>query len=187
MTLWTPHLDEAVRAAYARSERGAVTRLASTLGVARSVLYKRALKLGVRPPRRGPWRDEEAAILALAGADRKGARAAARRLAGRSLRAVEQQMVLRHGTACADDPDLYTPDDIAALMGVAAFTVRRWCEAGKLKARVSHGASIPRYTITRRQVREYLIEYAGHWDHRRVDPQWLVDVLAKTRVRRAEP
>ena len=116
MTLWTPHYDEALRAAYAKPERGAVTRLACSLGVARKALWRRAVKLGIPTPRRGHWRDEEAAILSEC--EGRGARYAKRRLPGRSLDAVAQQLRLRHGTACADDPDLYTPEDIGELMGV---------------------------------------------------------------------
>lgn len=183
--LWSAHLDDAIRNAYAKPERGAVTRLARTLGVARNVLYRRALKLGVRPPRRGHWRDEEAAVIAAM--EGKSLREVARKLPGRSPRSIEQRMRWQLGSARRDDPDWYTPDDLAVLMGINPATIRRLCQAGKLKARVTHGDAIPRYTIHRRSVREYLIEFAGHWDHRRVDPQWLVDLLAKTRVRKAEP
>lgn len=184
MPRWTPPVDDAIRAAYAKPERGAVTRLASTLGVARMQLYRRAIQLDVPMPRRGHWRDEEAAIIAMC--EGKGARFAARKLPQRTTRAVELRMLKAHLTTRRDDPDWYTPEDLGALMGVSATTIRRQCAAGKLKARVTHGPTLPRYDIHRRAVRDYLIEYAGHWDHRRVDPIWLVDLLARTRVRKAE-
>lgn len=184
MPRWTPPVDDAIRAAYAKPERGAVTRLASTLGVARMQLYRRAIALGVPMPRRGNWRDEEAAIIAMC--EGRGIRFAARKLPRHPPEVVAKRLRWAHGTARRDDPDWYTPEDLGALMGVTERQIRRWCEAGKLKARVTHGPTLPRYDIHRRAVRDYLIEYAGHWDHRRVDPIWLVDLLARMRVRKAE-
>lgn len=146
------------------------------------------LRIPVRQ-RRTRWKPHELELLAKYLPLGINAAARALKQAGcqRPLRGIKERALRYMGRIRPDDPDVYTPEDLAYHLGIHPSNVRRLCESGKLKAKVSRGPQgLPRYKISRRNARDYLIEWKAHVDHRRIDFVWAVEVLARTRVRRKQ-
>ncbi|HSS62829.1 MAG TPA: hypothetical protein VLS27_00200 [Gammaproteobacteria bacterium] len=80
------------------------------------------------------------------------------------------------------DADVYTARGLADCMGVEVHTVMNWVKKGLLRAgrkgtnRADWQGDI--YVIYPSAVRDFLIRYTAHWDHRKTDKFWLVDILS---------
>lgn len=178
---WTPHLDEAIRRAYAQGGgKGAIKALARQLGIPHQCLRYRALRLGIAVPRvkPPPWSEAELDIL------RESQSRSPKRLQGRlkaagfarSESAVVQKLNDLGIGRRQDNPDIFSARDLAVVMGVDSHVPLRWIEQGWLKAR--QGVEKAPWRIKRKDIRAFLVEHAGRWDHRKCDIHWLIDMLA---------
>lgn len=74
----------------------------------------------------------------------------------------------------------YTPTGLSRELGVHHTTVQKYVRTGLLKAKPQDPDGIkPILRITRKEVRRFLIQHPEHWDHKRVDRYWLVDILTR--------
>lgn len=77
------------------------------------------------------------------------------------------------------DADIYSARAFAEIMGVEVHTVISWIKKGWLRAtRRGTDRQHDIYQITPGAARNFLIHYTAHWDHRKADKYWLVDILS---------
>jgi len=83
------------------------------------------------------------------------------------------------------DRDCYHIGQVAELLGFHRSTVTMWVNRGLLKAACAippgdhHLAMI---AVSRRSLRDFMKAYPGHWDCKRCDHYWLVDMLVGERT-----
>jgi len=177
-------LDAAIRRLYqATPSVGAHRDFCQRHGVTRQWVYRRAIALGVtvRMRKPGPWSGAEDAIL----------EANACKCPEQISRELAKRGFSRTPSACADqryrlgigalrdrDPDHYSANDLARVMGVDTHVVLRWIERCGLVATLdeSHGARGV-WRIHRAHLRAWLIRSA-EWDHRKCRREWLVEILS---------
>lgn len=183
----TPVIDDAIRAAYASTQRGFCKRVAEKIGATDGWVKQRARALGLTRVQKyvAKWTDEENAILDEY-YEKGGVKYIASKLkaAGftRSLTAIEQQV---HTLGLSwRDRDVYTPRAIAEGMGVNHGTVIDWITAGLLKAKREtftglHDSPSPKtYLVQPKNVRRFLIEHIARYRLSSVDRYWFVSILA---------
>jgi len=74
----------------------------------------------------------------------------------------------------------YTPHGLAIALGLNHTTVWRFVNLGIIKAKVQNPDGIKKITrIKRSEVRKFLINHQEHWDHRKTDQYWLIDILTR--------
>lgn len=176
-------IDAELRRFYgrARTASGELKALSQRLGRSRQWIYSRARAIGaivgrIKPPN---WLQEEDDILHAH--EGKGLRAIQKRLAAAGYRRSAAAITARlydHGlSARVDDPDLFTANQLASAMRVDSKQVCQWIERGWLRA-TRDGSGASAWRIRRRDVRRFLIEHIGRWDHQRIEQYWLVEMLA---------
>jgi hypothetical protein len=75
----------------------------------------------------------------------------------------------------------YTPNGLAKALGLNHTTVMRFVNIGLMKAKAQNPNGIKKITrINRKEIRKFLINYQEHWDHRKTDQYWLIDILTRT-------
>lgn len=81
-----------------------------------------------------------------------------------------------------EDAPVYSARGLARAMGVDVKTITRWISLGLLRAKhrgtrrcEAQGGDM--YEIKPIAVRDFLINHTAHFDHRKADKFWLVDVL----------
>jgi hypothetical protein len=167
--------------------RGAVAELAARIDRPADWIGRRAVKLGLARPRfRDPqWTEQELELLEEHA--HKGPHTVANILRRHGYQRSASAIDLRRkrlGIRLADDPDRFSPHQVALAMGVDHHKVRRWISAG-LKAKPRGTARTAaqngdEWLIKRRDLRAFLISHLGDWDHRRCEQLWLVELLAGT-------
>lgn len=182
-------IDEVIRRCYQGSpSKRDVLRCAQTLGRPRWWVSKRAVRLGLVPPRfkSPPWSEDEYEIAA-EHAHRDPAVIRRRLKAAGYDRSETAIMVMlkRRGTPTGANADMnhHTGGGLAKLMGVDAKTVTRWIAQGMLKADKRGTARTEaqggdQWWISRRDVRRFIVENAAAVDIRKVDKTWFIDLLA---------
>jgi hypothetical protein len=183
------HIDAQIRRVYTekRLDTGVVNDLADRLGYPRWWVKRRAAALGLARTKEKPWSDTELEILeenshkSLAVVQRMLNRQGYKRTT--TAIAIKRKRLgfdLREERAIAG---IYSSRQLAELMGIDAKSVTGWITKGLLKAKrrgtarteMQHGDE---WEIKMNDVRSFLIDYTGHWDHRKVDKYWLVDILS---------
>ena len=184
-------LDAAIRNLYSRApfQRGALAAFELRWGRPRQWVRGRAIQLGVvRARGQGRrWRDDEDRLLLDCRdytprtiqkrlAERLGVRDRTEAAIAERLRLLRR----RHDMREAPDPDVMTIHALSALMGVSDRTVARWIQRGLLRATVERDLTgVPtRYSILRKDLREFLITSPAEWHPGNCDRFWLVEMLA---------
>jgi hypothetical protein len=134
-----------------------------------------------------PWEAEEQAILqdAVAAGRTVGAIHKRLRNAGfnRSLTAIQARISTLKLRTCRNG---MTANEVAQLMGVDDHVVLRWLTQNKLRGERSVGTSIaayideiqhPMWQISYSALRDFMLDWPGDWDHRKVGKVALLDIL----------
>lgn len=183
----TEHIDAFIRREYPAScEKGAVAALASRLGRPRWWVSRRAVALGLVPPRRkeAPWSAAELDIVGENGHRDPQAIGAILKRRGFARTATAIIVKLKRLGIDRADPDHMTACQLAGVMGVDAKTVTRWIDKGWLKAgrrgtdRVAAQGG-DQWWIHHKDVARFIVENTAAVDLRKVEKFWFVDVLAR--------
>lgn len=189
--VWTPEQDAAIRRVYEAGERGGNKRLAARWNVAARLVSARAAALGlpslicvgtrVAPVR---WQEPELALVH-AHLGEPIAKIRARLYAkghSRSLASIKE--LLRRSRERGEWPrrpaqiennDSLTVADLSAGLGVGEHVVDRWIKAGYLRAYTVGGDGLR--AVRWADLRRFLRDFAGHWDHRKADHWFLIEAL----------
>lgn len=81
-----------------------------------------------------------------------------------------------------DNKEIMTTCEISELMGISSMSIWRKINEGLLKAKAqerSDGESSHprRFLVKRKDLRDFLVTYPAHWDHRKCDQLFLIDIL----------
>lgn len=176
------HIDAAIRSTYQNMPtRGDITALCTRVCRPRYWVQKRAAMLGAALPRYNtPWSNAEIVILDLNShrPPRRIQRELRREGFSRSIAAIvhkrTQMQLLPHD-------GIYTGCQLAGLMGVKDTKIYTLIKRGMLQANRAGSARNPAqgdiYEITDNQIRDFIMQYPGEFDHRRVDKFWFIDLL----------
>lgn len=185
---WTssPQMDDVIRRAYPTcTSRGAVIALAARLNRPRWWVSNRAASLGLVTPRFKEPKWTEAELELIENIASKSPKAIRATLARKGFARTETAIILKLKRIGADrqDPNHYTATGLAALMGVNPSTVSAWCEKGWLNAKRRGTERAPiqggdMWWISRKAVRQFIIDSTAHVDIRKVDKFWFVELLA---------
>lgn len=171
--------DELIRLAYADGTRGAVSELASRLGVDRWRISKRATELNLASARLKDSAWSRAELQILEDLCEQGPAAVHRELRREGFErspAAVATMVSEH-LRRRERTDAWSARSVAELMGVDPHTVLRWITHGSLKARQEGG----QWLITRAALRQWVVEHPQAVDLRRiVDKFWFIDMLGSS-------
>lgn len=184
-------LDAAIRQVYGQRQRGGNKALARRFGVGTSYISERAVQLGLPPliltvTKKADvrWRPDELALIR-AHLDEPIAQLRIRlskkgyNRSEPSIRSLIHRQ--RQNSAWPDrmtlieERDAYVVPDLAQALGVPIHRVWRWIQQGMLRAQ---GGGDHHFSITRAELRRFLLTYPAHWDHRPADRWFLLAVLA---------
>lgn len=182
-------LDQAIRKLYANGKPGPgkMAALCARYDRPRQWVRSRAIKLGAHKHERGRnWTPEEDAILReLAGfGPRKMQKALIKAgIRDRTEPAIAERCrrVLGLSNAVERDPDRYSANEVAQLMGEDEHRVLGWLTRGVLRGRAEHDAKtgrVTRWNIARKDLRAWMIRHPGEWLPARCDRYWLIEILA---------
>ena len=188
---WTPAQDAMLRQVYEAGERGGNKRLAARWNVPAGRVSARAAKLELPPllcnanrNTEERWREPELALVrAHLGEPTAQIRARLYRSGyHRSLVSVRSLIKRKRNRGewpsradQIEDGDSLTIAGLCAGLGVSDWTVGRWIKNGWLRAR--RAGDKGQYVVHRADLRRFLCDYAGHWDHRKADHWFLIDAL----------
>ena len=186
---WTTNdsIDAIIKRAYAAdTSKGAVNALARRIGRPRWWVSKRAVALGIVPPRsKEPvWTEAELELVANhAHKDPRTIRTILKRHGYTRTATAIVVKVKREGID-RTDPDHMTATQLAGVMGIDRNTVARWIEKGWLKAVRRGTARVEaqggdQWWIKRRDVARFVVDNAAAVDIRKVEKFWFVDLLAQ--------
>lgn len=186
---WTTneHIDALIQRTYATdTSKSAINRLAKTIGRPRWWVSKRATKLGLVTPRfkQPAWTTAEEDLIAEQA--HRHPRTLQKMLARRGYVRTETAITVKLKRLGADrsDPDHFTANALAGVMGVDPKTVTGWIIKGWLKAarRGTDRVAVQggdEWWIHRRDVRAFIVENTAAVDIRKVEKFWFVDLLAR--------
>lgn len=182
----TPMEDKSIRAIYARGGRADSAKLHAHLRKykrTRQWVRSRAIQLGyVAMPSRRHWTPAEEAILR--DCEGIGTRQTQRLLTQAGYRRTEPAIAERWRSmglsARYKNADVYTANDVSALLGMDIHIILSWCQRGRLKARADSTfvGTIATWHIDRKDLRSFLISHPLEWYPGRCDRPWLVDILS---------
>lgn len=197
---WTEAMDAEVRRAYQRGERGATRQLATRFGVLPSSVSDRAARLGLPPlikkhqDRTGDWGPREIALVEQhqlepikqirARLYRAGYRRSLSALSTLLYRLRARGQLPTRADALFDRGVL-TAEELAAGMGVSGPAVSSWRQQGLLRGAQSEPGGVWRYRMA--DVRDFLLTWPAHWDHRPADRWFLLDLLTYQTAPRRRP
>lgn len=196
---WTPEQDEAIRKVYERGERGGNFLLAQKWKIEPRNISARAAKLGfpplIRRATRGKpivWRESEIELVCKHSGE-PAAQIRARLYAkgcSRSLPAIRTLVfrLRKEGKAPGreeffEEKNQITLQAVATGLGTREWVVEDWIKKGWLKTRKRPKNTI--VTIRYHDLRKFLIDYVGYWDHRKADRFFMVDVLTNQMAEKA--
>jgi hypothetical protein len=181
-------IDDRIRAAWPLLKgRGAVAGLADELGVARTWLSSRALKLGLTNPHKKepPWTAAENALMRKVPLhDPKKCSAIFREHGFRRtataimVRATRLEISRRTHTS-------FSGTKVARLLGMDNKTVTQWCVRGELKAKRRGTKRLPQqggdvWDIAPKVLRQFILDNLERIDIRKVEKFAFVDLLVRT-------
>jgi hypothetical protein len=189
-------LDAAIRKLYAKGKPapGAMAKLCARYNRPRQWVRSRAIKLGAITHIRGRnWTaDEDAILRELAGfGPRKMQKALVKAgFTDRTEPAIAERCRRVHAISnrVERDPDLYSANDVAGLLGEDDHRILGWLNRGALRGRAERDpvtGRVTRWNVTRKDLREWMIRHPQEWLPARCDRYWLVEILAG-RVGRAD-
>lgn len=176
--------DRLIRAYYARPTHayGGLKKLAAQTGRTKGWLAARARQLGlITGPLKAPdWTPAELAILEEYGHESDTKLQHRLRKAGflRTTGAIAGRYYRCRIPRDRTDPDCWSANQVAFLMGMDAHRVLRWLHRGLLAAHKGQGDQRVAHQIRRADLRAFLLTYPGEWDHRGCDHLWLIELLA---------
>lgn len=177
-------IDAQIRRVYLDDRRpGAVSSLGKRIDRPRSWITRRAVQLGLVMGRHKPlpWCAEELELLEEHAA--KHPDTIRRRLSAAGYQRTSHAIVtqLKRRQMDCSDPDTWSGRELAGLMGVDNATVRSYINQGLLRAYrrkpMRSSESGHNYEIRSRDIREFIVRHTAHFDHRKCDKFWLIDVL----------
>ncbi len=178
-------LDETIRARWPLLQgRGAVEALASELGVRRHTVTKRAIALGptVLQRKEPPWTAVEEALLLKAPLN--DLQAAVKFFAAYGFRRSPTSIAVRCSRLKVSRrrQDVFSATTASKVLGVSATTIASWCVANLLSAEHSSTRRLPQqggdtWTITRPELRRFIIDQLDRIDIRKVDKHAFVELL----------
>lgn len=181
------HIDSFIRREYpANCEKGAVEALARRLGRPRWWVSKRAVKLGLVPPRRKEptWSAREVELLSEHAHKSAAALRAILKRNGFSRTVTAVMVRLKREGFDRTDPHRLTARQLGEVMGVDGKTVTRWIDKGWLRAKhrgtdrvAAQGGD--QWWIHRRDVARFVVDNVAMVDIRKVEKFWFVDLLAE--------
>ena len=189
--VWTSEQDAAIRRVYERRERGAARALARQWAISPRRISVRAAELGLPPliasvSRQHPlsWQKSELEIMR-AHSGEPAAQIRARLYAKghyRSLPAIRSCVSRLRKEGTTPEREMFfelrnrlTTTAIAEGLGVSPTTVIEWARKGWLPSQQTATKTLR--TVRYKDLRRFLIDYVAHWDHRKADRWFLVDVL----------
>jgi len=190
---WTPDMDAEITRVYRAGKLGGNKAVAYKLGLAPGLISARAAKLGLPPlapngRRPDSWTEREKALVrAHLGEPLAQIRARLYRAGcSRSLHAIKhlisKQRALGNWPTLDDqvaNRDQWLLPEVARGLGVKNQQIDYWVIHYGLRATRYGGRGDRAIAIA--DLRDWLREHAGQWDHRKADPFFLIDVLTYTR------
>ncbi len=186
---WTETMDAAIRDFYTKPRSEPAERTAKRIGIDRRTMMRRAEMMGVYSRRVVRLRSDymtNPEILRIMN-DHIGSHQSVvhKRLAkagydipigkvGYMLRYIRHGAQVQSRRQYWEDKDHWTVEDIAKMMGVYHPRVNSWIKSGMIKANSASGQLI----VSRRALRNFLINYPAHWDHRIANKWAMIDLLA---------
>lgn len=170
---WTPEKDELIRQVYRgpldrRHLSAALKRAAATLGYPRHIVRARAMRLGLTHDTRHRWTEKEIRFLRDHAGERN-VKALARSL-GHGW--IKVQAMMGRMDISARVRDGYTQQDIAKVLGVDEYTVRKWERWGWLTR------SEPLSGRFREcEIENFVRRHPEEYDLRKVDQAWFKGLL----------
>lgn len=150
--------------------------LAEALRLPRWAVKRRAQMLGLAKPKEKAWSDTEVNYL-----ESNYHRLSVLTLARKMRRSTTAIAVKSKRLGIRKFDEGYTANSLAQALGIDSHKVARWVELGLIKASRRHTErEADMYLITDRALKDFMLAYPTELDLRRVDPVWLVDVLART-------
>lgn len=177
-------IDAEIRRTYGDGPtRDKITALAKRVLRPRWWVTKRAAQLGVIV-RFGekPWTRTEMQVLDVH--VHKSLRAIQKELAKLGFHRTENSIShkrIRLEFLPRNDLSVYCSAQLGGLMGVAERIVVKWIKAGMLKAKKNDKGQ---WYIKNADIKEFILEFTGEFDIRRVDKFWFVDLLGRPALRR---
>ena len=193
---WKP-IDDRLRDIYASRKRGLLKGLAAEYQLDSRVFSERAKFLGLPPMmvRFNSMSDEESQIMV----DNYPCSSykMQRILASKGFKMVSRNKILKHYTylkKCGRLPDkedalldksVYTASMLQQLMGATRHHINHWVSNGMLKViprnpKEEHRSE--RY-FNRKDVAEFMKTFPSHWNSKRCDHYWMVDILTNDNTR----
>ncbi len=187
---WKP-IDDRLRAIYASRKRGLLKGLAADYQLDSRVFSERAKFLGLPPMlvRFNSMSDEESQIMV----DNYPCSSykMQRILASKGFKMVSRNKILKHYVylkQCGRLPDkedalldksIYTSAMLQQLIGATRHDINHWVSHGMLKVmpRDPKRECWSERFFARKDVFEFMKTYPAHWNSKRCDHYWLVDIL----------
>ncbi len=181
----TPELDAQIRSGYAAATgRRAIVEMAERLDRPAWWISRRALDLGIVAPRFRdlPWSAEEIAKLQSLATLTPQVIARNMRAAGYNRSATACKVKMTRLQLDREDPDQWSANALAKLMGVDSHTVKRWIEREGLPASRAGTARVAAQggderRIKRAALRSWIRTHAQLVDLRKVDRFWFIELV----------
>lgn len=171
-----------IRTFQTRPDKGAVQRLAQTVGRPRWWVSKRAAKLGLVAPRFKEPAWSEAEIDLVCERAHRPLSTIRKALSRAGFKRTETAIAVKLKRIGADrtDPVHLNANQLAGVMGVDRKTVSGWIARGLLKAtRRAASDKDDFWAIHRKDIRRFVIDNVAVIDLRKVDKFWFVDMMAE--------
>ncbi|MBI1405690.1 MAG: hypothetical protein GC145_06145 [Caulobacter sp.] len=178
-----PLIDEAIRRAYqGQVGRKGAAAVGRDYGRPAWWVQRRAMQLGLSQPRgkEPPWSDAEIAILN----DQEGGgpsmikRALTKAGYRRTAAAIRVKMVRLKLSTAVDNPDVFSPPQLAVVFGVDPKAVSRWIEKGWLAAKAAgNGEARTHWKIHRKAARAFVFDHPEAVDLRKVEKFAFLDLI----------
>lgn len=173
-------VDRAITEGYARlTGRGALARLAQSVGRPKWWVGKRAEQLGLARTRIQPlpWSRAEVALLEEWASCTTHTIRAKLAAAGFARTTTAIGVKLKRLRFDRTDPDVWSARDLGSLLGVDGATVADWVARRGLKAERTAWGPNGKLCITRTALRKWMKAHRAYVDLRRVDQPWFWEVI----------
>lgn len=175
-----PSIDEGIRRVYTTATRkGEIKEFAAKIGRPAWWVQRRACKLGVTRTVRtrvDRWTDAEMRIVEDHASCMPKVIAQKLRRAGFERTPTAVAVALKRRGIDTSDPDRWTADGLAKLLGVTGTAVRDWIERRGLRATRRSDKPGSVWLISRQELRRWVGSHQRFIDLRKVDQVWFMDI-----------
>lgn len=180
-------IDDKIQAGWPMlAGRGAVTRFADELGVPRSFLTDRAIRLGLTMPHRKepPWTAAEEALMSRVPLHNPDRASAVFREHGFCRTPTSIVIRAKRLGISRRRKDVFSGTSAAKVLGVDTKTFSSWCIAGHVKAERRGTSRLPQqggdvWSITPENLRRFVLDNLERIDIRKVEKFAFVDLLTR--------